>query len=650
MCGIAGLVDCFGRLTPEVRSATVARMTARLAHRGPDGQAAWADEDCGVALGHRRLAIIDLSPAGRQPMVSHDGRLVITYNGEIYNYRSLRRELERTGVAFQGQSDSEVFLEAAATWGVGEAIRRANGIFALALWDRRERCLTLARDALGVKPLHWGIADGVVFFGSELKALREFEGWQPTLDLGAVASFLELGYVPGEQCIFQGIRKVPPGSIVTVDGSAKWSAERYFDVRRIWVAGASERHDDPGAGSVDALEDLLRTVVPEQMVADVPVGVFLSGGVDSSTIAAIAQRQASAPVHTFSIGFSGTDKDEAAHAGAVARHLGTDHHEFHVDGTRALQTIPRLTEIFDEPLADFAQIPTILLSEMTRRHVTVALSGDGGDELFAGYQWQWYRPGLSRICAETPMQVRRPVGAALGIVADVLGALGSSRCRERVRRFAGFLQDRTHDPVRHVVASRWASSENPTLNARPLSELYADGRLARELPDLLDRRQFMDLALYLPDDLLTKVDRASMANGLEVRVPLLDERVVRFAARLPVAAKRQGHATKWVLREVLYRYVPRALVDRPKMGFVPPVADWLRGECRDWAEDVLSLQRLAGEGILDAKRIRRRWLEHQSGLVDLSHALWAVLMLESWLATWSRGDGERPDVGTYRVA
>jgi asparagine synthase (glutamine-hydrolysing) len=634
MCGITGIL-----VPPDTENVsnlehTVGRMTARLAHRGPDGGGIWLDAEAGIAMGHRRLSIIDLTPTGHQPMVSAEGRYVIVYNGEIYNYRELRNELIATGASFRGQSDTEVLLEACARWGVRDAARRCNGIFAFALWDRRTRQLTLARDHIGVKPLYWACFENLMIFGSELKALRENLEWQPKLNINALATFFQFNYIPAPWSIYEGVYKLSPGCLLIAESGKAPRIECFWDAPDEAYAGATSRNDTAGAESIGQLEQLLKIIVPQQMIADVPLGVFLSGGIDSSVIAAIAQSESARPIQTFSIGFGGTLYDESPYAKAVADHLRTDHCELHVDGAAALDVIPSLPEIYDEPHADFSQIPTFLVSRLARQRVTVALSGDGGDELFGGYSWYRHRLWLSRWCAQTPNFLKRAMTFSMRTGANILDVAGALVQRNRLAKAADIFEDKSSDPVMHRESCKWTAAENPVLGGTPLVTPHFDSKFAQRFPNLIDRRQLIDLLFYLPDDILTKVDRASMAVALEVRVPLLDQRLVKFAAQLPLDAKIRGQTTKWILRELLYRYVPRRLVDRPKMGFVPPVGAWMRGPCRGWCETLLSERRLHEQGILDSRLIRRRWAEHLTGQVDWTHSLWSVIMFQSWSDNW----------------
>lgn len=610
-------------------------MTATVGHRGPDDQGRWSDPAAGVALGQTRLAVIDLSPAGRQPMVSSCGRYVIVYNGEIYNFRELSAELGAAGRRIQGDSDTAVLLEACAAWGVRAAVTRAIGMFAFALFDRRERRLWLVRDRLGIKPLYWTRSGHTFLFGSELKVLRAHGELETCVDPVALAAFLRYAYVPTPASIFRNIRKLRPGHILTISITGDPHEEPYWDLASIATDGQANASEH----SPDDLHELMRDAVRRQLVADVPLGAFLSGGVDSSTVVALMQSEATRPVRTFSIGFHEGAYDESAHAKAVAEHLGTEHLELFVTAREALDCVAELPRWFDEPFADSSQIPTLLLSRLTREHVTVALSGDGGDELFGGYNRYLWLPHLWETMARWPRLLRGAASCALRALSpeawDSLGKAVPADRRPRqlgdkLWKAASILTMRDIDAAYDRVVSQWpdpaelvpeiANSDEDTGNPSP----------ARHLSDPVARMQLLDMVTYLPDDILTKVDRASMASSLEVRVPLLDHRLVEYVWRLPRAALFEGGRTKAPLRHILDRYVPRTMVDRPKSGFGVPIDSWLRGPLRDWAEDLLSEKALADDGLLDPRPIRTAWVEHLSRRRNHQHALWCVLMFQAW--------------------
>jgi asparagine synthase (glutamine-hydrolysing) len=621
-------------------------MGLALVHRGPDDSGTWVDPACAIAFAFRRLSIIDVSPAGHQPMLSADGRFVIAFNGEIYNFAELREELERGGHApsWRGHSDTEVLLAAISAWGLERALQKSVGMFAFALWDRHERSLHLARDRIGEKPLYYGRAGASFAFGSELKALRAHPQWRAEIDRGALALFMRHNYVPAPYSIYRGIFKLLPGHVLTLRPDQREPViARYWSAREI----AEQGFADPFSQDTDALsvslESVLRDAVRRQMVADVPLGAFLSGGIDSSTVVALMQAQSERPVKTFTIGFRESGYDEATHAAAIARHLGTDHTELYVTPAQTLDVIPQLPSIYDEPFADSSQIPTFLVAQLARSQVTVALSGDGGDELFAGYnrylftQRTWGR--LSRL----PVSVRRAIAAAMRVLPPQrwtallrpLLALAPRRFRvglpgDKIHKLAGVLAHESIDSLYRELVSHWSQPLQIVIaDTEPSTPLDSSADLA--LPDPVARMMLLDLVTYLPDDILTKVDRAAMAVSLETRIPLLDHRVVEFAWRVPLAAKLDRSGTKSLLRKVLHRYVPPQLVDRPKMGFGVPIDDWLRGPLRDWAEELLAEARLRREGYLNPDPIRQRWQQHISGQRSWHYPLWNVLMFQSWL-------------------
>jgi asparagine synthase (glutamine-hydrolysing) len=639
MCGIAGFIDPTRRADAGALRAQAAAMADRLRHRGPDDAATWVDATAGLALGFRRLAILDLSPAGRQPMVSADGRWVIAFNGEIYNFQELRAELEGLGRSFRGHSDTEAMLEAFAEWGVERTVERLIGMFAIVLWDRQTRTLTLIRDRLGIKPLYWAAFGSLFLFGSEPKALLAHPGWTPEVDRNALAAYLRYNYVPAPHSIYRGVRKLEPGRLLVLRPGAEPEIRGYWDMRAVARAGRASRLDIDEREAIDRLESLLGDAVARRMVADVPLGAFLSGGIDSSTVVALMQAHSARPVQTYTIGFHEPDHDESRYAKAVARHLGTAHTELHAEPRHALEVIPALPEMFDEPFADSSQIPTFLVAKLTRQHVTVALSGDGGDELFGGYNRYFRAQVLRRFYGWAPPPLRRAAAALIAAPSpaawDRLLAVLPRRLRlpqagDKVAKLAGILAGGDADAMYRLLVTHWEEPERLVPGAREPRGLLWDQGLAAELPDYVERMQYLDTVTYLPDDILTKVDRASMAVSLEARVPCLDHRVVEFAWRLPPEMKLRAGQGKWLMRRLLDRYVPRELIERPKQGFAVPVGQWLRGPLRDWAEDLLSQRALAEDGLLAPAPIRRRWAEHLSGQRNWQYQLWGVLMLQAW--------------------
>jgi asparagine synthase (glutamine-hydrolysing) len=634
MCGIAGLLD-----HSEAARATVAAMLAAIAHRGPDDEGIWIDAGSGIAFGHRRLSIIDTSAAGHQPMPSASGRFVVTYNGEIYNYAELRGALEREGAApaWSGHSDTEVMLAGFEAWGIEETLRRCNGMFALAVWDRERSELTLARDRMGEKPLYFGWIDGRFGFASELKAIACMQGWTARMAPEAIASFLKCGYVRGPQSAIAGIYRLPPGCALTLPlqdlrtpHGWDWVAARimhYWSLRQSAIAGIdSPLMDD--ASTLDSLEALLADAVRLRMVADVPLGAFLSGGIDSSLVVALMQARSAQAVRTFSIGFDDPAHDEAPHARAVARHLGTDHTELYVGPDDALALVPRLAATFDEPFADHSQIPTMLVSALARQQVTVALSGDGGDELFAGYGRYFAILNLWRGLRRLPPPLRRTAAPALAAMAGAARRLpGTQDLPHRLDRLAERIRAGDADALRLSFIGGAGVSR---LLAGPPARDPGHSLPPTEMRDTLQRLMYADQSDYLPDDILHKVDRASMACALESRVPLLDHRVVEFAWRLPATMLVDRGAGKQPLRRILERHVPRALFDRPKQGFAPPMAEWLRGPLREWAESLLSREALRELPLLDADGVRTLWRAHLERRMDAGISLWSVLMLADW--------------------
>jgi asparagine synthase (glutamine-hydrolysing) len=644
MCGIAGIWDRRQKSAPAAVITAAEAMTKTLRHRGPDDGAVFADAEAGFALGHRRLSIVDLSPAGAQPMISSCGRFVISYNGEVYNADELRPELEAAGRRFRGHCDTEVIVEGAAIWGIETTIRRLIGMFAIALWDRRERVLHLVRDRLGIKPLYWADFDGRIVFGSELKALRADRGWTPALDRDSLAAYLRFAYVPAPHTIYRGVRKLLPGTILIVRERGTPEATPFWSLADVARSGQSARLDLSEDETATQLDALLRDSIGRRMVADVPLGAFLSGGIDSSTVVALMQAQSPRPVRSFSIGFREPGFDEAPYAAEVARHLGTDHTELYISPDHALGVIPHLATIYDEPFADSSQIPTYLVSEMTRRYVTVALSGDGGDELFGGYTRYFQGRKLWRLVKRLPQPARGLAAAGVRAVSpsawSALGAVIPESMRPahfsaKMHKLAGVLTSEPEPAVLYrEIVSQWADPQNTVIGGtEPQGPL--DDRCVNDLvPDFVERMQYLDTMTYLPDDILTKVDRASMAVSLEARVPLLDHRVVAFSWMLPSAMKGADGVGKRMLRRVLSRYIPQELIDRPKMGFTVPIGEWLRGPLRAWAAPLLDKHRLAADGIFHAEPIGKRWHEHLARSHDWHNSLWTVLMFQAWKEHW----------------
>jgi asparagine synthase (glutamine-hydrolysing) len=652
MCGLTGFLAPGGFDAPSAE-LSVRRMADALVHRGPDDAGVWVDGAAGVALGHRRLAILDLSPAGHQPMASACARFVLAFNGEIYNHLELRAELEkaRAAPAWRGHSDTETLLAAVAAWGLEGALTRCVGMFALALWDRQARSLSLARDRLGEKPLYYGWQGGGLLFGSELKALRAHPAFGAAVDRDVLALYLRHGYVPAPYSIYRGVYKLPPGAVLTLaadtlaDTPAVPPAPTFYWLAR--DAATAPRHAElDDASALAELERLLNQSIAGQRVADVPLGAFLSGGIDSSTVVALMQAQSSRRVQTFTIGFHEAGYNEAEHAGAVARHLGTEHTEFYVSPEQAMAVIPRLPALYDEPFADSSQVPTFLVAQLARQHVTVSLSGDGGDELFGGYHRYFWATRIWRTLGPLPHGVRSLAARALtgippaawnrafALAAPVLPArLRYANPGDRLHKLALMLGARTPQEVYRYLVSQVKTPTEWVPGATEPPTVLTDAARCPVLPDFESRMMYLDQMSYLPDDILVKVDRAAMGVSLETRVPLLDHRLVEFAWRLPLHLKIRDKQGKWLLRQLLYRHVPRELIERPKMGFGIPIDAWLRGPLRDWAEDLLSEPRLTREGYFDPRPIRAQWQEHLSGRRNWAYSLWTVLMFQAWLWT-----------------
>ncbi|MEO5800707.1 MAG: asparagine synthase (glutamine-hydrolyzing) [Gemmatimonadales bacterium] len=640
MCGIAGFWQSDGLM--DGAQSVIQRMTDAIRHRGPDGEGHWLDAESGVVLGHRRLSILDLSPAGAQPMVSPSGRYVVTFNGEFYNWRELRAEEDRHGVSWRGHSDTEVFLAMCDRLGVVTAVERSAGMFAMAVWDRQERTLTLVRDRVGEKPLYYGWCNGVLLFGSELKALKQHPAWHGAIDRGALTLYFRHSYIPGPYSIFENVRKLPPGTLVTFrPGAERWPAPMpYWSARAVAEQGTSTLMQGGPDAVADEVEQVLLRVIGQEMVADVPLGAFLSGGIDSSLIVALMQAQSSRPVKTFTVGFHEAAFNEADHAKAVAAHLGTEHTEHYLSAHDALDVIPSIATMFDEPFADSSQLPTFLVAQMARQHVTVSLSGDGGDEAFGGYNRYLFAsrswPRLRRLPA--PMR---------GLLSKVLDLLPPERWDGVIERFGlgrlGLNGDRVHtvaDILRRpltqsnyyrYLVSQW---KEPTTLVRGGSEpatILGEASLDHA-SDFVGAMMVADQLTYLPDDILCKVDRTAMAVSLESRAPFLHHEVLAVAARIPAAQRIVDGAGKAVLRRLLARRMPRALFERPKRGFAIPLAEWLRGPLRGEMEPLTRLEGTALGEYLEPAVVRRVVQEHLSGGRNRQYALWPVMIFDRWLA------------------
>lgn len=643
MCGIAGFWT--SRRVPDEPERILKAMTMAIAYRGPDGDGHYWDPASGVGLGHRRLAVVDLSVDGHQPMTSRSGRYVLVFNGEIYNFERLRAELVPLGHGFRGHSDTEVMLAAFEQWGVEAAVEKFVGMFAFALWDKEDQSLTLARDRFGKKPLYFHVGEHLIGFGSELKTLYALPGFRPIVDRQSLTLYLRHNYVPSPRSIFENVVKLAPASLARIkfeNGKPLVKISTYWNARAKRDASRAAGLLEDEAAILDQLDSLLRDAVAIRMIADVPLGAFLSGGIDSSLVVALMQVQSSRPVKTFCVGFDEGEYNEAVFARQVAKHLGTDHTETILTPQDALDRVPRLASVFDEPFADSSQLPTLMVSEVARKHVTVALSGDGGDEIFCGYNryslgrdmWRRFqrlpypaRKSLARIIRSVSPGVWDAILMPLRSVLP--GPLRVNTPGDRMRKFASVLEIESAGAFYQRLVSHWTSPSEVVLGGSEPPPPQFPPNL--DLRGFTEEMMLLDTLTYLPDDILTKVDRASMSVSLETRAPLLDHRLFEFASRMPLDYKLRGGKTKWALRQILYRYVPSQLVERPKVGFGVPIDSWLRGPLRGWAENLLSEERLKNDGYFDAAPIRKLWTEHLSGRHRWHYHLWDILMFQAWL-------------------
>lgn len=657
MCGITGFLDLSRRTGSPELQAVVKRMADTLIHRGPDAGGVWEDATSGVALGHRRLSIIDLSTNGHQPMHSASGRYVITFNGEIYNFKEIRREIESTAtqeiIKWRGHSDTEILLASVSLWGLEGAISRFNGMFAFALWDRQDKVLYLVRDRLGEKPLYYGWMGNTFLFGSELKSLCAHPDFKGEINRDALTLYLRHNYIPTPYSIYQNINKLPPGTVLTVNLSSRVSdrasPEPYWSVRNAAEEGISSPFNGTEDDAAAYMDELMRSAVRMQMEADVPLGAFLSGGIDSSAVVALMQAQSARPVKTFTIGFKEGTYNEAQHAKEVATHLGTEHTELYVTPEDAMSVIQRLPALYDEPFSDSSQIPTFLVSQMTRQHVTVSLSGDGGDELFGGYNRYFWGSSIWRRIGWMPKRFRQILSRGLTTLSPqtwdyAFGKLGpvlSGRAIQRnpgdkLHKLSEILTADSADEIYNRLISHWKSPSSIVVGSHEPLTVLTDRDQWAALPDITQRMMFLDTITYLPDDILVKVDRASMGVSLEARVPFLDHRVVEFAWKVPLSMKVRNGRSKWLLRRILYNYIPKELVERPKMGFGVPIDSWLRGPLKDWAESLLNEKRLRDDGFFNPEPISEKWKEHLSGHRNWQYHLWDILMFQSWLHATTR--------------
>jgi asparagine synthase (glutamine-hydrolysing) len=643
MCGIAGIY-CPNGLNQEEAKVVVKAMSNSLKHRGPDDSGQWVDGGSGVALGHQRLSVVDLSPAGHQPMVSVSGRYVLILNGEIYNHSILRKEIElAVPMPWCGRSDTETFLACVEQWGIKSALKKSVGMFAIALWDRELRILTLARDRMGEKPLYYGWQGDTFLFGSELKAIKTHPAFQNQINRNVMPLYLRHGYIPSPYSIYKDIHKLLPGTFLQISHQQKDNTLPnpipYWALRQIIEEGYGNPFTGSDEEAIRELESKLKHAISLQRIADVPLGAFLSGGIDSSLIVALMQAQSMQPVKTFTIGFSEKSFNEAEHAKEVAKHLGTDHTELYVTPSDAMEVIPRLSTLYDEPFGDSSQIPTFLVAQMTRRDVTVALSGDGGDELFGGYKRYERVQNIWDLHQKIPPRIRRFVASSLSKLSPALidrmlspfirQSAGKSAAN-KVQSLTTLLSSESRENFYRTNVSHWSDPVSLVPGSIEPLTVFTDPSQWLQNGQLYDRMMYFDGMSYLPDDILAKVDRAAMGVSLEARIPMLDHRLIEFAWQLPFHTKVRNNQRKWILRQVLYKYVPEALIDRPKKGFGIPVGQWLRGPLRDWAESLLSKECLVKTNIFDVKLIRRCWLDHLSGKCNYQDAIWAILMFQKW--------------------
>lgn len=645
MCGIAGFWNLSRDLKGEEIHNITQQMLVPLIHRGPDSGGIWVDESVGIALGHRRLAIVDLSPEGHQPMLSADGRYAIVFNGEIYNFLELRQELTKYGHKFRGHSDTEIMLAAFGQWGVKAAIERFNGMFAFALWDCQERLLYLGRDRLGEKPLYYGWMGQTILFASELKALKAYPDFPTEINRDALALFFRHNYIPAPYSIYKGIYKLPPATLLTWNGTATHPVPvPYWCAKKVAEFGVANPFTGSEQEAIDQMEALLRDAVALRMVADVPLGAFLSGGIDSSTVVALMQAQSSQPVKTFSIGFYEDERNEAPYAKAVAQHLKTDHTELYLTAADALAVIPKLPALYDEPFSDASGIPTFLVSHLARQYVTVSLSGDGGDELFGGYNRYFVGDRIWQKVGSIPKTMRQIVASAATRLSPqtwnrflanfnklLPTVIKEPNPGQKIHLIAEFLAASDREAIYRNLVSYWKQPEAIVIAASEPTTKLSDCQHRAEVTSFVESMMYLDTVTYLPDDVLVKLDRASMGVSLEGRIPLLDHRVVELAWRIPLSMKIRNGRGKWLLRQVLDKYVPKNLIERPKTGFGIPINSWLREPLRDWAEGLLDEKRLQREGFLNPQPIRQKWAEHLAGDRDWKYDLWDVLMFQAWL-------------------
>lgn len=650
MCGVNGFFN--GHTTVSAHTA-IAQMNAAIDHRGPDAGDTWLDDNTGLVLGHQRLAILDLSSAGAQPMHSACGRYVLAFNGEIYNHLQLREQLKSEGhtSAWRGHSDTETLLVCFVTWGIEKTLQATVGMFAIVLWDRQQQILTLARDRMGEKPLYWGWQGQSLYFSSELKGLKAHPAFKTDINRDAITLLLRHNCIPAPYSIYQGIEKLRPGhwlqlTLADINKAKSAQPQAYWRFNDIVEAGLADPFTGSPEQAIDMLESALMKSVGGQMLSDVSLGAFLSGGIDSSTVVALMQAQSSRPVKTFTIGFDDAGYNEATHAQAVAKHLGTEHTELHMRPEDALAVIPKLSSIYCEPFSDSSQIPTFLVSQLARQHVTVALSGDGGDELFGGYNRYLMAQQVWNKSRKMPKPLRHLAASSLTALSpkswdtlfNTLSPVIPKRLNlrtpgDKAHKLAGVLNIDSEKDFYQTLTSHWQHPDQLVIGAQEPTTLISDSNCWPQTDSFQHAMMAMDAQTYMTDDILVKVDRAAMANSLETRVPMLDHRIAELAWRMPLDYKICNGEGKWLLKQVLFRHVPRELIERPKMGFGIPLHDWLRGSLRDWAEALLDRNLLQQQGYFNPAPIRKMWNEHLSGVFNHQHQLWDILMFQAWLET-----------------
>ncbi len=651
MCGFVGYYEGRAGLSSGDFQDILYRMGLAIAHRGPDDDGVWIDKDAGIGLVHQRLSVLDLSVAGHQPMVSRSGRYVIAFNGEIYNHQVLRSELGSLSLSpeWRGHSDTETLLAGFEGWGVENTLVKTIGMFAFALWDRATRTLILGRDRMGEKPLYYGWQGSglsrAFLFGSELKALQAHPAFSAEIDRGSLCLLLRHNYISTPHSIYTGISKLPPGCLLTLTfDDSEPKIRKYWDTLGVMRNGFDHPFEGSALEAVERLDCLAKEAIGQQMISDVPLGAFLSGGIDSSTVVALMQSQSARPIKTFTIGFHEEGFNEAHHAKVVANYLGTDHTELYVTPRVALDVIPRLQTLYSEPFSDSSQIPTVLVSQLARKYVTVSLSGDGGDELFAGYNRYVQTKQLLKTLSRLPKGLKHIVSSSFFLPSEIISnshaeheqrfsafSLGMAGITAKLHKWAGIIASENTDSLYRTLVSHWLYPEHVVIGANESPTLLTANSPSLFGMDVIHRLMALDTITYLPDDILTKVDRAAMGVSLETRVPFIDHRIVEFAWSLPLEYKLHDGVSKWVLRQVLSKYIPKELIDRPKMGFGVPIDTWLRGPLRDWAEDLLDESRLRQEGFFYPRPIRQKWEGHLSGKYNWDYQLWNILMFQSWL-------------------